>query len=187
MIANLSELIGNTTNSLQRDRLSLLGKVRGREEDLRSPYESIFRRAGEEEGIKFEGVGNMEKQAYSTTSDLAARFIDEFIRKTGELPDEEQVTNFLGSTIDAGYAVKSFTGELPPQTVQSQFVVPAVNTLVSDREEGRKSELQRFADEKGQSDFEQLSRQTIAERRGLSDVIAQLQIEEGTKSLEQQF
>ena len=87
-------------------------------------YRGIFSRASENLGQDPRRQPGFEEFLTSGVGELADAFVDEYYRKTGELPDPALAQKFIGENLTPEYARKYMTGELPRDVVTARIVRP---------------------------------------------------------------
>ncbi len=83
-------------------------------------FKGIFRKGGEE----LDQFDINDEVITSGTRELAESFVDRFLEKTGNLPSEEQVNDFVAENLTSSFAREFILGATPRAQTKSKIVDP---------------------------------------------------------------
>src|SRR3990167_3709144 len=97
-------------------RTDLARKIFGGAQDYRDIFRSAYKNLNQPNAPENIIAGG--------TQQLADNFIDRVLKKTGKLPSEEQVRDFVSQNLTTSYAEKFITGEITNDSTKTQLVDP---------------------------------------------------------------
>ena len=125
-------MANSISDEIAKQRSALVEKPYGGQ----SPYSDTFGQAYQNLEQPFNpNDPNQSRVAIGGTQTLASNFVDEFYKKFGKLPTEDQMKSFVGENLTPSFAQKFIQG-LNTDQIVSQYVKPYVTANEQDLASG---------------------------------------------------